>query len=283
VPIPVEGEPRYCLFVFSLKPGHFELKERYVLVKYAAAKIARALQTLQTGVLLKDYARMRMRWAIMGHLLHEMKHCVFSVDLDMHLLQLRKEKDHNGRIPEPEIFRHISSNLSDLRDLINLAQSAFRDTTEPESMQVSEILRVTGPLLDSVMRYLHNNAINVEVQSNGDASIKATPLFFTELLSAILLYGGRNADRGSRIVIRYERRDEHHAFVLCFYGLRIDESEKDNFWESFESEVTGEAGLELCYARVLTQQMGGDIQVTSAMPLEFTILLPIESKEQTEN
>ena len=49
VPVPVEGEPRHYLFVFSLKPGHFDSQERYALVKYAAAKMARALQTWQTG------------------------------------------------------------------------------------------------------------------------------------------------------------------------------------------------------------------------------------------
>ncbi|MEI6746986.1 MAG: ATP-binding protein [Methylococcaceae bacterium] len=179
--------------------------------------------------------------------------------------------------------------LANLRRAADLVQRFKRTSIDRSSQQKREYQ--PAELIQDVLTTLHNSlkrtAINVEINCPEQLKLYGTPglleQILTNLITNSISHGFDNGNRAGNIKINVSQSSEKRLIIdYQDNGIGMNEYVKQQAFEPFFTTSRGKGGsglgLYVIY-NIVTQQMAGTIQITSApnIGVRFYIECPIET------
>lgn len=212
---------------------------------------------------------------------HELKTPVASILASAETLQVALEKAPE-RVPEfaariETSARAMSRLVSDLLDLSRLE-------TRPPTIAAVQLHDVVTAEAAKVRREMAKREVELVVSVEAvtvSGSVSDLGLAVRNLLDNALRY----TDRGGRVTVQLERRDDEAVLTVADTGVGIPQRDLGRVFERFyrideaRSRATGGTGLGLSIVRHVVESHGGEVGVESELGAgsTFTVRLPVEA------
>ena len=171
--------------------------------------------------------------------------------------------------------------MSYIHDLLRITQLKLLGKIYMKNVPAREII---DEVIINVKKFAENKAISIVVDAGSENEvIKGDKELLVEAITNLVLNSISYSDKGSRVILKFYRRDENYRFEIEDKGMGIPESETRNILEEFfrgsnvKNEYDRGNGLGLAVVKQIIEYHNGKIEVVSKMNegTRLSVILPV--------